>query len=76
MIGRGIAWDLDEHAVFRPVEELLVVGDGDPLLRRFIEILRVVVTILAGSETQFGGWRRSPLDGDLEVLIAVGLEPE
>ena len=76
---RGIAGNLDEHAVFPGVVELLVIGDGNPLLRRLIEVLRVVVTFFRRGEAEFGRWRRRIIDGELEVRIAVrcavGMEP-
>ena len=45
---------MDKRAMFPGVVKLLVVGDGDPRLRRLIVILRIVITFFGGGETQFG----------------------
>jgi len=39
--------------MFPGIVKLLVVRDGNPLFRRRIIILRIVVTFFGGGETQF-----------------------
>jgi hypothetical protein len=62
------------------VIKLFAVGNGDPLFFRLVVILRVEVSIFHRGESEFGGWRRSIINGELEVRISgwlrIGVEPE
>jgi len=62
------------------IVKLLVVGNGDPLLARLVEVLRIVKGVFGGVETELDGRRRCIIDGELEirsaVRIGIRLEPD